>query len=130
MAAVSTILESGKTPEEWVEVFAARGIHLSARTIRADARRLGACKILGNAMILLPEHIDLLFQEPEKCHSNSTSETDGGGSRAASTEYRPVNTTDKALEYLRQRQKGTPKSRSPGSKGKKSNVISLGKRGP
>jgi len=130
MSGLSAILDAGKTPEEWVDVFAARGIHLSARTIRADARRLGACKILGRVMILLPEHIDRLFQEPEKCPSHSTNETDGGGSKVASTEYRPVNTTDKALEYLRQRQKGTPKSRSPGSKGRKSNVISLGKRRP
>ena len=58
MPGPSIILEEGKTPEEWVEVFAARGIHLSARTIRADARRLRACKMLGKAMILLPEHID------------------------------------------------------------------------
>lgn len=126
----SNILENGKTPEEWVEVFAARGIHLSARTIRADARRLRACKMLGKAMILLPEHIDRLFQEPEPCHSNSMNETDGGGLKDGATEYRPVNTTGKALEYLRQRQSGTQKSRSQSSKGRKSNVISLGKKRP
>jgi len=124
------ILEHGRTPEEWVEAFAERGIHLSARTIRADARRLGACKILGKAMILLPEHIDRLFQEPQACPSNSTNGQGDGGSRAGSTAYRPANTTDKALAYLLQRQKETPSKRSPSSKGRKSNVISLVKKDP
>lgn len=119
------ILDDGKTPEEWVAVFAERGIHLSARTVRADARRLGACRMLGKVMMLLPEHIDRLFQEPPPCPSMSTNETDGGGSKAESTAYRPANTTDKAQAYLRQRQKETRKRPSSTSKGARSNVISL-----
>ncbi|WP_210212010.1 hypothetical protein [Mesorhizobium sp. M2A.F.Ca.ET.043.02.1.1] len=126
----SLILENGKTPEEWVKIFKAeRGVHLSARTIRENARRLGACRMLGKVMMLLPEHIDRLFQEPQTCPSNSTNATDGGGSKAESTAYRAANTTDKALAYLSQRQKGTPKRQSRPSNSRRSNVISLETKG-
>ena len=56
----STILDTGKTPAEWVEIFEGRGIQISERTLREKANRLGAyCKI-GRAMFIIPEHIDLV----------------------------------------------------------------------
>jgi hypothetical protein len=86
------ILDEGKTPEEWVKIFAARGVHLSARTVRAEARRLGACRILGKAMILLPEHIDRLFREPQSRMPSKTARC------------RPTNDLEEARERLRRRQ--------------------------
>lgn len=37
----STILDAGKTPAEWVQIMAGRGVEISDRTIRDRARELG-----------------------------------------------------------------------------------------
>lgn len=103
---MSDILDQGKTPEEWMQVFAARGIKVSARAIRAEARRLGACRILGNAMLLLPEHIDRIFAEPAPRRAAVKEPPD----------YRSAFTTDEAIGYLRRLQKKAkrkPKSLPP-----------------
>jgi hypothetical protein len=61
VVAPSRIIAEGKTPGQWVAELAARGIPVSERSLRERARALGACRLLGNAMILLPEHIDRIF---------------------------------------------------------------------
>lgn len=53
------ILVEGKTPAQWKTELAGAGVGISERKLREKARALGACRMLGNAMILLPEHIDL-----------------------------------------------------------------------
>jgi hypothetical protein len=118
------ILDQGRTPEEWVEAFSKRGIKISERELRREARRLGACHSFGKALILMPEHIDRIFAEA-KCPSPSTNATDGGGSKAGSTGYRAANTTDKALAYLQRCRNKKQGSRSRSSKPAKSNVITL-----
>src|ERR1700730_6451592 len=44
----------------------------SERRVRSEAKRLGACRILGNRMILLPQDVDTIL-EATKCPSSSTS---------------------------------------------------------
>src|SRR5690606_19174598 len=78
----SRILREGKTPEQWVSTLAERGLRVSERTLRERARALGACRILGNAMVILPEHIDRIFEEPEPCRSKSTDAVPPIGIRA------------------------------------------------
>lgn len=56
------ILKEGKTPEEWVEAFDARGVKVSPRTLRRTARETGQCYALGGAVMLLPEHIDAIWE--------------------------------------------------------------------
>lgn len=58
------VVTEGKTPHEWVELLASHGIAVSERTLRERARALGAFNSLGNTMILLPEHIDAVFEQP------------------------------------------------------------------
>jgi len=43
----------------------------SERHVRSEARRLGACRVLGNRMILLPEDVRIIL-EATKCPSSST----------------------------------------------------------
>src|SRR5579859_4967947 len=47
------------------------------RTVRSTARRLGACRIMGKTMILLPEDIETIL-EATKCHSSSSAVTESG----------------------------------------------------
>ena len=63
------------------EALAARGLRISERTLRARATAAGACLKLGSQMIILPEHIDQLFEAPE-CRSKSTSATASSGFEA------------------------------------------------
>src|SRR5690349_7656332 len=72
------IMQDGKTPAQWVDELAGRGVIVSERTIRERARPTGACRMLGNAMVLLPEHIDRIFEEP-LCRSKSTPEAGSTG---------------------------------------------------
>jgi hypothetical protein len=46
----------------------------SARELRRKARELGACRILGNAMILTPKDVDDILEATRPCPSQSTSE--------------------------------------------------------
>ena len=125
MVAIARTIEQGRTPSQVVADFAAKGITVSERAVREKARELGACRILGKAMILLPEHIDLIFEAPECQNATDTgsSSTFGeqlGGSRGALKAR--TNTTAKALEHL------TNLSRKPKSanlRRKPSNVLSL-----
>lgn len=77
---MSDILSSGKTPEEWADIMSARGLPVSARTIRQKANRLGACHKLGRAMIITPEQLDQILSERAKeFRSNRTSGAQRGG---------------------------------------------------
>src|SRR3954447_18144437 len=69
----SRFLTEGKTPEQIASDLHARGIDASPRMVREKARRLGAYGILGKAMVLLPEHIDRIFQEEQARCPKSTS---------------------------------------------------------
>ncbi len=86
------------TPEELAE-------HMgwSPRRVRETARRLAACRIVGNRMVLVQEDVDAIIEASKPCPLQSTNATGGGGSKAASIGYRAANTTDKAQAYLAKR---------------------------
>ena len=75
-------------PEATTPEVLARRMGWSERRVRDFARRLGACRILGNRMILLPEDVEAIL-EATKCPSPSTAAAGSGipwhGRRAAIT---------------------------------------------
>ena len=112
------IMQDGKTPAQWVDELGRRGVDVSERTLRERARHLGACRMLGNAMILLPEHIDTIFEEPTCL--NRTSEGASGGS--VDTLLMATNTSERALAHLTKLSRKPPSVRS---KRRPANVVSL-----
>lgn len=64
------ILTDGRTPEEWVEIFAERDIKISTRKLRRMARETGQCLALGGQIMLLPIHIDEIWKHAKR-HVNS-----------------------------------------------------------
>ncbi|GGA98383.1 hypothetical protein GCM10011324_05770 [Allosediminivita pacifica] len=56
------IVEGGRTPEGWCQLMAEQGIHLSARTLRQKARQYGAFYAMGQAMFLLPSHVEVILK--------------------------------------------------------------------
>jgi hypothetical protein len=119
MGALPQIMADGKTPAQWVDELAGLGIEVSERTLRARARALGACKMLGSAMILLPGHIDQIFEEP-LCRSNRTLEDAPGGLGDAL--LIATSTSERALERLTKLSRKPPSGNSNGRRG---NVVSL-----
>ncbi len=93
--ALPTILSEGRTPSEWVEVFAERGLDVSERTLREKANRLGACHKLGRAMIITPDQLDTILRDGKEQPAKFV-----GPERSD----RPVS-VNQALEHLRTRQK-------------------------
>lgn len=55
-------LEDSKSPEEWCAALRARGIKLSARTLRSKAREYGEFFALGRLMLLNAEHIHSILE--------------------------------------------------------------------
>lgn len=72
-----SILDRAMSPEMAVARLAELGLHISERSLRKKARELGACRVFGKAMILLPEHLEILLESP--CPSKSTIATASGG---------------------------------------------------
>lgn len=123
----SHILDTGKSPEEWADILAARGITISPRTLREKANALGACHKLGRAMIITPDQMDLILQGGTPCRSKSMPVVLPGGFGAGSnsTESRSPATTAAALAHLKKQAQGTGAGRK---KSGRSGVISLATR--
>ena len=68
----SQILQLGKTPTQWVEIMAERGIEISERTLRERANDTGAFYRLGRTMLITPAQIDTIFEGGQSCCSKST----------------------------------------------------------
>jgi hypothetical protein len=121
MVALPRVMTDGKTPEQWEAALAEQGVIISARKLRSTARAIGACRMLGNAMILLPEHIDQIFEEPLRCRSKPTS----GEGLTGSVDglLMATNMSDRALEHLDRISQKRPSGRS---KQRPANVVSLG----
>ena len=120
---IPRIIAEGKTPAQWADELHARGIDVSERTLRERARAAGACRSLGKAMILLPEHIEQLFAEPtwpKKEASKNTGAGASGGSRAV--DLIPADISERALAHL---MKESPKPKSMRSMTRRGNVVSL-----
>jgi hypothetical protein len=99
----------------------AKDLGWSEKRLRRLAKRLGACCVLGNRMILLPRHVDLITKAVEPCPSHCIdvkrveSGTIGGPLPEISYEDR-----------LRQRTVKQQRELSPRSKTEPTNVISMG----
>lgn len=55
-------IESALTPTQLVERFAKAGIQISERTLRQKARQIGAYRLIGNTMFLMPEDVEALLE--------------------------------------------------------------------
>jgi hypothetical protein len=117
----SQILDSGRSPADWLDVFAAKGLPISERTLRAKARKLGACHVIGKAMIITPGQIDRILED-SLCPSNPIQEAQHGGREARSNitgDPSPA-TSAKALAHLQRM------ARKTGSRtGKRGNVVAI-----
>lgn len=58
----TSALDGAMTPAAAVAKLHAAGIQVSERTLRERARTLGACRIIGKAMFLLPADIDTILE--------------------------------------------------------------------
>ena len=68
----SQILQLGKTPAQWVEIMAKRGIEIAERTLRERANETGAFYRIGRTMLITPAQIDIIFEGDQSCRSKST----------------------------------------------------------
>src|SRR3972149_5759485 len=111
-----TALPDHTTPDEL-----AREMGLSPRRVRAMARDLGACRIFGNRVVLLPEDVTAIMEASRPCHSRSTSAAKSGitGGPLPDGSY-------EALQRLRARK--LPSELPPTSKGSSGKVISMDRR--
>lgn len=66
-------LSDAITPASVVERLQERGIHLSERTLRDFARKVGACRIIGKAMFFMPEDIEVLIAAAKPHPKGATS---------------------------------------------------------
>lgn len=55
-------LSDAMTPGMVVEELAQRGVHISERTLRERARKMGTFRTIGKAMFFMPEDIDALLE--------------------------------------------------------------------
>ena len=115
------IIVEGKTPEQWVEVLRERGVEISLRALKDRAREKGACRKLGNAMILMPEHIDAIFEEPV-CRSNFSSAKGATSGGSVDDLLMATDMSEKALARLTRQSQKRPSARS---RRKPAEVVSL-----
>jgi hypothetical protein len=114
-----TILDEAISPAVAVAKLQAAGIQISERTLRERARALGACRVLGKAMFLMPSDLDIIVNaakpEPVPCRT-STSEGTSGTTVLPSMGY--------DTEDLLKRLKGGSRKTSPQST-KRGSVVLL-----
>src|SRR4029077_7157851 len=94
----------------------------SERRVRDKARELGACRILGNRMVFLPQDVDTIM-EATKCPSSSSS-----GKRAMEGISGTTAARLPAIDYEGRRAQRTARSRRelrPRSKTDTTKVISI-----
>ena len=105
----SQILGLGKTPAQWVEIMAERGIEISERTLRERANETGAFYRLGRTMLITPAQIDTIFEGGQSCRSKSTRGIGFTGRRAGSSTTAGVSQahTGEALRHLQKQAHGT-----------------------
>jgi len=109
MAVLSSILDSGRPPSEWVELLSTRGLVISERALREKANRIGAFHRLGRNMIITADQIDQILEYRKPCPSNRSAEAPRGGRAGASNISAPPSPTtiDAALEHLKKQARGT-----------------------
>ncbi|RVN58486.1 helix-turn-helix domain-containing protein [Sinorhizobium meliloti] len=97
------LLPDGRTPEE-----VARHFGVSPRRIRQMARELGACRIFGNKMFLLPADIEAILEASKP--------------KPRAAPYRPGGDYEELLKRL-----GRMKKEAPPKTSKKSRTPSRGR---
>lgn len=92
-------LDTGKSPADWVEILADKGIVISERNLRERANRIGARIKLGRNMLITLGHMELILKD-NQCHSSRTSVKANGGPKAVSniTDSPSRASNDPALE--------------------------------
>jgi hypothetical protein len=55
-------LAAAMTPKAVVERLAKQGVVVSERTLRENARRIGACRIIGKTMFLMPADLTAIIE--------------------------------------------------------------------
>jgi hypothetical protein len=55
-------LAAAMTPKAVVERLAKQGVIISERTLREKARRIGACRIIGKTMFLMPADVEAIIE--------------------------------------------------------------------
>jgi hypothetical protein len=105
-------LPDGITPAQFASRYG-----WSERRVRDKARELGACRILGNRMVLLPDDVQAIL-EATKCPSSST-----GAVKFGTTAARLPGGT--YADLVKQRTKTSRRERPPKSSPTSGNVISM-----
>lgn len=105
-------LPEGITPAEFSQRYG-----WSERRVRDKARELGACRILGNRMVLLPDDVNAIL-EATKCPSNSIGAVKFGTTAAKL----PGGTY---ADLVKQRTRTPRRERPPKSRPMDGNVISM-----
>ncbi|MCV9997297.1 hypothetical protein OE766_03470 [Pararhizobium sp. YC-54] len=80
-------LSEATTPKAIVARLNAVGIEISERTLRERARQLGACRIIGKSMFLMPSDIEAILEaskpKPRRPLDQPSSSTDLDNARLA-----------------------------------------------
>lgn len=94
---------------------------VSERRIRSMARRLGACRVFGKTMVLLPEDVAVILEAARPCPSSSIEEVKSGTTEA------PLPDVDyeEARARLTRQQRNASRPRKKTGSGK---VISMDRR--
>src|SRR5882724_4437963 len=109
---MTSILPDVTTPAELAD-----RLGWSERSLRYLARRLGACRVLGNRMVLLPQDVHTIM-EATRCPSNSISATRSGitGAQLPAGDY---------AELVKRRTKIKRRLKLPNSKSASGNVVPM-----
>ena len=109
-------LPDGITPAEFASRYG-----WSERRVRDKARELGACRILGNRMVLLPDDVNSILEATRPCPSKSI---DVREALSTATEGRLPDVDSAAL--LAQLTRKPLKKLQPRSRTSSGNVVSMG----
>jgi hypothetical protein len=111
-------MSRGVFPETTTPAALAEHMGWSERRVRNKARELGACRVLGNRMVLLPEDVRTIMEASRPCPLKSSSEAVSGITAG------PLPGGDyAALQALRT--KKSPQGSRPRSKTRHGNVVSM-----
>lgn len=110
-----TLAMAFTTPEELAE-----SAGWSPRRVREIARGLGACRIMGNRMVLTDEDVAAILEASRPCPSKSTVEAKSGITGA---QLLPADGGYEALQKLRKRTERS--NSSPASKRESGKVITM-----
>ena len=97
-----TSLDEAITPADAVAKLKARNIDISERTLRERARRLGACRVIGKTLFLLPSDIDTILNaaKPEPAPQCPTSTSEKAATSGTTVSRWTENDTENLLKRV------------------------------